>query len=154
MDETEQPFRRLGYADGMGCHPTREIAILRALTEAAQSRAALIAGSRDDMLREAYLQIRSPDRLDQHRRDLQRPGPLRAFAESATMVTDSFDADVAWHLQRLRSVGIERAILVDLTKPELGIPVAKVVVPGLEGLAVANQWVPGRRARMQMQGAE
>jgi ribosomal protein S12 methylthiotransferase accessory factor len=154
MDEAEQPFRRLGYADGMGCHPARNIAVLRALTEAAQSRLALIAGSRDDMLRESYLQLRSPDRLDQHRRDLQRPEPMRPFTDCVTAENDSFDADVAWEIDRLRAVGLDRIVLVDLTKPELGIPVARIVVPGLEGLAVANQWAPGKRARARMRGAK
>ena len=34
---------------GAGCHPSRDIALLRALTEAAQARTTFIAGSRDDM---------------------------------------------------------------------------------------------------------
>ena len=150
MDESDQPFRRLGHAEGFGCHPAREIALLRALTEAAQSRLTLIAGSRDDAPREAYVRLRSPDQIDQIRHELLRVEPTRRFADTTTSEHDSFDADVAWELERLRGAGIERAILVDLTKPEFGIPVARLVVPGLEGLAVANSWVPGPRARRRM----
>ena len=36
--------------------------------------------------------------------------------------------------------------MVDLTKQEFGIPVVRVVVPGLEGL-VEDNYVPGARAR-------
>jgi len=35
-------------AEGMGCHPHRNVALLRALTEAAQSRLGFISGARDD----------------------------------------------------------------------------------------------------------
>jgi ribosomal protein S12 methylthiotransferase accessory factor len=155
LDRSEQPFRRLGYSEGMGCHPARAIALLRALTEAAQSRLALIAGSRDDMLREVYLQLRSPDRVEAYRRDHEREGAaMRPFADGVTVDNDTFEADVGWELERLRRVGIERAVLIDLTRPEFGIPVARVVIPGLESLAVANAWVPGRRARARMQARQ
>ena len=39
---------------GAGCHPSRDIALLRALTEAAQARTTFIAGSRDDIGRKSY----------------------------------------------------------------------------------------------------
>ena len=39
---------------GCGCHPTRRRAIMRAITEAAQSRLALIAGARDDLSQSNY----------------------------------------------------------------------------------------------------
>ena len=35
-------------AEGMGCHPDRSVALLRALTEAAQARLGFISGARDD----------------------------------------------------------------------------------------------------------
>ena len=41
-------------AHGYGCHPAREVALSRALTEAAQSRLTHIAGSRDDKNKTAY----------------------------------------------------------------------------------------------------
>ena len=40
---------------GAGCHPSRDIALLRALTEAAQARTTFIAGSRDDIGRNPTL---------------------------------------------------------------------------------------------------
>jgi len=48
-------------------------------------------------------------------------------------------------------VGIEQVLCVDLSKPEIGIAVVKVVIPGLEG--AYGHWhgdyVPGRRAARQ-----
>ena len=37
-------------------------------------------------------------------------------------------------------------LAVDLTRPEFGLPVVRVVVPGLEGLDDVD-YVPGARAR-------
>jgi ribosomal protein S12 methylthiotransferase accessory factor len=51
------PMRPIPPSSGMGCHPLRSIALVRALTEAAQSRLTLITGSRDDL---------GPDRYTQH----------------------------------------------------------------------------------------
>jgi ribosomal protein S12 methylthiotransferase accessory factor len=51
-------------------------------------------------------------------------------------------------LDRLRGAGVEQAILVDLTRPDVAVPVVRMVVPGLEGwtdkVAAA---VPGPRRR-------
>ena len=38
-------------ASGYGCHPARQVALLRALTEAAQARLTVISGLRDDFRR-------------------------------------------------------------------------------------------------------
>jgi ribosomal protein S12 methylthiotransferase accessory factor YcaO len=53
--------------------------------------------------------------------------------------------DLAWMLDRLRAVGIEEVVAVDLTRPELGMPVARVVIPGLEGPDDHERYVPGPR---------
>ncbi len=44
VDAAADPSRPVPAAGGLGCHPAREIALARALTEAAQSRLTLIAG--------------------------------------------------------------------------------------------------------------
>jgi ribosomal protein S12 methylthiotransferase accessory factor len=46
---------------------------------------------------------------------------------------ETIDDDVAHELDRLRGAGIGQAILVDLTRPDVGVPVVRMVVPGLEG---------------------
>src|SRR5512132_23241 len=48
-------------ASGYGCHPAREVALLRALTEAAQVRLTLISGLRDDLRIDEYEQLLDPD---------------------------------------------------------------------------------------------
>ncbi|KYG01780.1 hypothetical protein BE21_55805 [Sorangium cellulosum] len=131
----------------------REIALLRALTEAAQSRLTQIAGSRDDRTPSQYVRQRDPNITAAAREELERPGPRRRFAEGPTFHADTFNADVAWELEQLRAAGVKRAIAVELTRPELGIPVVRVVVPGLEPLSGDRSYVPGARARAQKEQA-
>ena len=48
------PFGATQSFGGSGCHLSKEIALSRALTEAAQSRLTFIAGSRDDLFPDQY----------------------------------------------------------------------------------------------------
>ena len=150
LDTSPNPFRQLGPVEGMGCHPVREVSLLRALTEAAQGRLTLIAGSRDDNGRARYGETRDQG-LVQRARERLSELPVRRFDQTPTYVNDTFEADVKLLLDRLRDVGLEQAIVVDLTKPEFGIPVVRVVVPGLETYHHVQGYVPGPRARRLLQ---
>lgn len=147
-DRFPDPLRALYPAAGTGCHPVRAVALLRALTEAAQSRLTLVAGARDDCTRDEYERLRSPDAMREYRAMVDAGGPRRHFARVPTFESDTAEEDVAWLLQRLAAVGIQEAVVVDLTKREFGIPVVRVVVPGLEGPEDRLPgYVLGRRAR-------
>jgi YcaO-like protein with predicted kinase domain len=139
-------------AQGMGAHPTRAIALLRALTEAAQSRLTYIAGSRDDVFRDMYMRLRDPERSRRRRRELRPGDGERDFHAVAEFVSDTFEADVAWELARLRAAGIDEVVVVTLTKAAFDLPVVKVVIPGLEGFVFDENYVPGERARRLMAG--
>ncbi len=65
----------------------------------------------------------------------------------------TLNEDLDWLLERLRSTGMKQVVAVDLSKPELGIPVVRVIVPQLEGLHFAPKYSPGRRAKMQRAGS-
>jgi ribosomal protein S12 methylthiotransferase accessory factor len=56
------------------------------------------------------------------------------------------DADVGYLLDRLRRAGVPRVLLVDLTRPDLDVPVVRVVIPGLEPVAAPSEYRPGPRA--------
>ncbi len=124
-------------ASGFGCHPTQEVALLRALTEAAQSRLTAISGARDDMLRASYRKHASAASLRQQRQVVEGYAPRRAWRRAASRNMDDFAEEVDWMLRRLQAVGIASVVLVDLTVPEVGIPVVRVVVPDLEAACVA-----------------
>ncbi len=139
--------RAIGPMGGMGCHPSRAIALLRALTEAAQSRLTYVSGARDDVVSrwlppDAYLAA--------HRRfheERAAPGPQRSYGQVPTREHDRFEDDLGFMLERLRAVGCGEAVVVNLTRPEIGVPVVRVVVPGLEALDDLPGYLPGRRAQ-------
>jgi ribosomal protein S12 methylthiotransferase accessory factor len=142
----DDPTRRIPPAAGAGCHPARSIALLRALTECAQSRLTHIAGSRDDIRRDSYADQGFNRALDRPGRKPGGPG-TRSFRDAPDWTSDTLDGDVDWELGRLRAAGIERVIAIDLTKDFFKIPVVRVVIPGLEGPADLPGYVPGMRAR-------
>ena len=129
---------------GAGCHPTRTIAVLRALTEAAQIRLTYITGSRDDLSPHEFTRATLRSRLrilEQQMKDAS----LRDFRDVPNQEFPTLEQDLVWLLERLSAANVTEVVAVDLTRPELGLPVVKVVIPGLEG-SDHHEYVPGRRA--------
>jgi ribosomal protein S12 methylthiotransferase accessory factor len=131
---------------GAGCHAMAEIALLRALTEAVQVRNTYVTGSRDDLRAAEYAPLERADRLRQLRLSMASAGPARDFRGVPSHCFDSFDAECRWLLGRLAAAGFTRVLAVDLTRPEFGLPVVRVVIPGLEGPDDPD-YAPGPRAR-------
>jgi len=134
-------------AIGYGCHPDRGVALFRALSEAVQSRLTYIAGSRDDIFRREYEDnLRTRENIAQLQALLDVP-PARRFTDAPTHANDTLDADVELELAALRAVGLRQVLAIDLTDPGVGIPVVRVVVPGLEAADSDPDYVMGARAR-------
>jgi YcaO-like protein with predicted kinase domain len=151
-ERSPEPTRPRVPTTGSGCHPAREVALLRALTEAAQVRATLISGSRDDLgVAHSYEAFQDPDVSRRELARLRAEPPARSLRGVPTFEGASFDEDVAWQLERLAAVGLGQVVVVDLTRPEFGIPVVRVVVPGLESLHDAPGYVPGSRGQRRLQ---
>ena len=146
-DTRFDPQRPVAPSTGTGCHPSRAVALCRALTEAAQSRLTVIAGSRDDLPQERYATPDGFERLHRRRAAVTEGSGTRSFSEIPDFQAEDIGEDVAWQKERLQAVGVENLLVVDLTKPELGIPVARVVIPQLEASRDMPGWVPGERAR-------
>ncbi|WP_157015246.1 YcaO-like family protein [Mesorhizobium xinjiangense] len=129
---------------GTGCHPDKTVALYRALSEAAQVRAVYISGGRDDITRREY----QSDHIQAFRRTIEAGGkaPRRDFAAIASTEYHYFEDDIAWTARRLEEVGCGPILVADLSLPDTGIFVVRVIVPGLEGPPEANA-VAGRRAQ-------
>ena len=140
---------------GAGCHPVRHIALLRALTEAGQARNTYIAGARDDYFAHLYSPAWRARRQALCRRLLTSAEPQRTFAHVPSFESPSIEGDLRWMLARLRAAGIDQVIAVDLTRESIGVPVARVIVPGLEGVMDDDEgdYAPGPRARRCLKGA-
>jgi ribosomal protein S12 methylthiotransferase accessory factor len=130
--------------EGMGAHPDAAVALARALTEAAQSRAADIQGSREDL---DYWRRRAgtwDGRSDVW--GLRRPPThVDVSALDGARHADILD-DIRWMLARIAAAGLGRTYVVDLTHPRIGIPVVRVIVPGLEFTAI-DEYRAGPRVR-------
>lgn len=119
----ELPVRFAGW----GCHRDADAALCRALTEAAQSRLTMIAGARDDLPEEGYHWVATRSRL---RSPFPDPGPLRPFPAAAPPA-GSLAEDLPAATAAVAGRAAGGVFWVDLTRPEFGVPVVKVVAPGL-----------------------
>jgi ribosomal protein S12 methylthiotransferase accessory factor len=138
---------RLRRFHGSGCHADRAIALSRALTEAAQTRLTYIAGIRDDLAPAEYQEAPGAEIGDALLDALARETVPVSFAAVPSFAADDLAEDLRWALGRLAAAGLGRAIAVDLTRRDFGIPVARLVVPGLEWDPHHPNYRPGRRAR-------
>jgi ribosomal protein S12 methylthiotransferase accessory factor len=121
---------------GMGSHLCSEIAVLRALTEVAQSRATQIHGAREDTQTTHFLSKVGYDRAKRLNKKWFTRDHEISFKEMPSYHTDDFLDDIHIVLDRLKAAGLDRVIVSDLTRPEIGVPVVRVVVPGLEHFAM------------------
>jgi ribosomal protein S12 methylthiotransferase accessory factor len=126
-DPGEPAWRTLGFYQGFGAHWAPEVAIARALTEAAQTRVTYIAGGRDDFFPFDYARATDPELLAALWQRFSAPcdEPV-AFDDLPRLAVRSLGDALDQLIAPLAQV-----IAVDLTHPRLGVPVAKVIVPGL-----------------------
>jgi YcaO-like protein with predicted kinase domain len=147
LEAKDDTFRPVGLAQGAGCHPTRAIALSRALTEAAQSRVTRIVGSRDDIQPRHLKELRAPDAVDQYRTQMARTaGHGRKFQAVPSYVFETFDEDVSLLLERAQAAGVKQVISVDLSPGDYPFHVVRVLAPGLEGPAYLPGYRRGKRA--------
>ena len=141
---TPYPQRASGY----GCHFSKRIALSRAITEAVQSRLTHITGSRDDSGWQKY------------RENLPSTTPLnkdwlaamKAEAEVVDFNNISELPEARTPIEaveimqaELRFCGLPEILYVDLTQPELQVPVCHITVPGLEYNMKKENYTPSNR---------
>jgi ribosomal protein S12 methylthiotransferase accessory factor len=121
--------RRLNF-DGLGCDLDPGHALLRAVCEAVQSHAAVLVGARDEFeggIREPLSTTRFIDWL-------VAPSAVQPFAAG---VPDGLPDDLVDRLlivlDRLRAARFTQCVAVDLTRPQIGVPVVRVLLPGAAG---------------------
>ena len=131
-------------AYGSGTHVNRDIALSRAITEAAQSRATFISGSRDDQLLKNYTDSYSADFFNRWKHEIGSNN-YRRMDETESIHHDTFEDDLEYLIKVLANIGIKEVVSIDLTKPELGIPVSKVIIPHLEGITHTHDRAVGNR---------
>jgi ribosomal protein S12 methylthiotransferase accessory factor len=113
---------------GYGTHPDAEVALLRAITECAQSRAL------DDPSESA-------------------PGALPsgtgsvAVGDLPSSPSDDVAVDIRLMLDLIHACGLPRVVAVDVSPPEIPVHVVRVLVPGLESWAIDRSKLGTRATR-------
>ena len=118
---------------GVGTHLNPEIAAVRAITEVAQSRATHKHGAKINAQLQKVTQDMGYERIKQVNRMWFGRSPRTVKLEdmedrSTPYVLD----DIEVVLGSLMEAGFQSVVAVDLTRPELNIPVVRMIVPGLE----------------------
>lgn len=133
-----------GYlAEGHGTHPNKDVALIRAITEVSQTRAANIQGARDDLRRMNYeMGNTAENKAWQFMHSSKRIGYESIMDEKNGDVLD----DIEFILERLKCNGLKRVIFVNLTDERLA-SVVRVIVPGLETFKVSKSVIGPRAMR-------
>lgn len=123
---------------GSGTHLSAKIALVRALTEAAQVRLNLIAGSREDIVTRGRQYRPSDDDLVAWIEGIEGQAQASPIDLSEGESTGTLEGNLELILDRLRAMGIEEAVAVDLSRSDIGVPVVKILVPELVGPGSAH----------------
>lgn len=126
---------------GYGAHPIKEIAAIRALAEAAQSRLTVIHGGRDDLTkypevweehgREAEMEALSQYRKAEGSREAMVPDyqALPDFEGSVESIREAWEALASACASAAGCPGVARVVL---TEPGCPLSVVKLIAPRLE----------------------
>lgn len=131
---------------GMGTHTSAGVAVLRALTEVAQSRLTQIHGAREDTATADMRKQIGYERMKRLNKYWFEESSSKDFSDIKSYDSSDFLDDIRSMQGRLEDAGLDRIIVVDLTREEIGVPVVRVIVPGLEISAVDGERV-GQRCR-------
>ncbi|MDQ7246847.1 YcaO-like family protein [Dongia sedimenti] len=135
-------------ASGYGCHPVATVALSRAITEAIQSRLTHISGVRDDVTWERYRNdISTTDRSNLVAFEaMAKMQPALSFHDiPIARPPATMEAMLDEMLEKLRSVELTQAIVVDLPSRMDDFAFVFVCVPGLEFAANKPNYTPGAR---------
>ncbi|MBO5600709.1 MAG: YcaO-like family protein, partial [Candidatus Methanomethylophilus sp.] len=118
---------------GVGTHLNPQIAAIRAITEVAQSRTTHKHGMKINAQLQKTSQELGYEKIKELNRLWYGPNDKQIYLEdipdeSTPYVLD----DIEVVLGKLMDAGFDKVIAVDLTRPELGVPAVRMIVPGLE----------------------
>lgn len=116
---------------GAGSHLKPEIAVARAITEAAQSRVVQIQGAREDTDREGFIRSVGYDRMKRLNWFWFEEGEKISLSEVQDISKRSPAENIDVILEKLKGL-TEKVLVVDLSREEVAVPVVRVIIPGFE----------------------
>ncbi|MDK1491314.1 YcaO-like family protein [Sinorhizobium sp. 7-81] len=126
--------------EGWGADLQAGAAVTHAILESFQSRLGVIHGARD-----SYNQV-----PNSRSRTEGKPWNLVAEHDFSTIPNTSLpdvESEIELILERLKSAGLTQAIVIDMSRKSLGLPVMRVRVPGLSLFTIDHRRVGWRSAR-------
>lgn len=111
---------------GSGTHPSADVALSRAISEAVQSRLTYISGAREDVI-----ELDGQAATDDQYRSFRAIQSGRDFETIAGFASGDVSTDLRLVVERVARLGLEPFAL-DLQRPQHGVPVTMVFVPGLK----------------------
>lgn len=124
---------------GIGTHLNPEIAVLRALTEVAQSRATQIQGAREDTVRADFARKAGYERMKRINKCYFEDEEYKiSFRDIEDKSTNSITRDIEIVKDELMKNGLDKILYSDLTRPELGVSVVRIVIPTMELYSIDN----------------
>lgn len=127
---------------GLGAHVDREVALTRALTEAAQARVVRIAGGRDDLYRELYLARASENA------ELLRVESAGRYADVSSVAVSTMREAMETVVVRIHRHTGASPLVVDIARTDVapdatvGVNVLLVIAPGLRRPALTRRGAP------------
>jgi len=117
---------------GVGTHLSPRVAAIRALTEVAQSRCTQIHGAREDTTKADLNRAVGYERMKRMNSMYFAPSDEVRMSEFPEYDTKDILEDIEVVFDHLLERGFEKVIAVELTRPELGVPVVRMIIPGME----------------------
>ena len=118
---------------GVGTHLNPEIAAIRAITEVAQSRATHKHGAKINAQLQKVTRDMGYEKIKKVNHMWFGPNQRKVKLEDMEdRSTDYVLDDIEVVLGSLMEAGFQSVVAVDLTRPELQVPVVRMIVPGLE----------------------
>ena len=122
---------------GVGTHLDPEVAVLRALTEVAQSRATQIHGTREDTTRAVFMRKAGYQRIKIiNKHWFGESEEVLELSEIKNKAKKSFKKDIETSLKLLGKCGFKKVLFTDLNRTEIQIPVVRVIIPEMEVYSV------------------
>ena len=122
---------------GIGTHLDPEVAILRALTEVAQSRATQINGAREDTVRADFAREAGYERMKRiNKYYFKQEEDQIDLSDIENKSTTSITKDLEIVKDELIANDIKQILYADLTRPEIDVSVVRVIIPEMELYAI------------------
>ncbi len=118
---------------GVGTHLNPEIAAIRALSEVAQSRATQIHGTREDTVRADFMRKAGYENMKRTNKEyfVEEDEKIN-LSDIENKITGSIKKDIEVSIEEVQKAGLDKVIYYDLTREEIGVNVARVIIPKAE----------------------